>query len=124
MLCRYVRGVRLKFWENGYRFQRQKVAVDLSHYQNLNRIAKEGRTAVLLEDDAVIAAATADRDGWYQALLTVLQELPRVGLESILRMPALARLRFRSVSVQTASHWQLHAIMAVLKFSGKKGSEM
>jgi hypothetical protein len=27
--------VRLKFWENGYHFQRQKVAVDLSHHQNL-----------------------------------------------------------------------------------------
>jgi hypothetical protein len=44
----------------------------------MERIAAEGKTAVILEDDAVIAEATADKDAWYLGLLTALRELPEV----------------------------------------------
>jgi hypothetical protein len=76
-----VRGVRLKYWINAdtYKFQRQKVAVDLSHFQSLERIARENRAAVILEDDAGIAEAKGDNDAWYRDLLAALQELPQVG---------------------------------------------
>jgi hypothetical protein len=77
---RYVRGVRLKYWRNAetYKFQRQKVAVDLSHFQNLERIARENKAAVILEDDVGFEKRD-DKDSWYRDLLKALQELPQVG---------------------------------------------
>lgn len=77
---RYVRGVRLKFWQKGYSYQRKKVAVDPSHYQNLERTARENRTALLLEDDVGFSAAGDDTDAWYKRLLTTMQELPQVSI--------------------------------------------
>jgi hypothetical protein len=75
---RFVTGVRLKFWKLGYAEQRKKVAVDLSHYQNLERIAKEGKTAAVIEDDAGGTVFEGGRDAWYKSLLSALQELPKV----------------------------------------------
>ncbi|KAF6254370.1 hypothetical protein COO60DRAFT_1627904 [Scenedesmus sp. NREL 46B-D3] len=77
-VTRFVRGVRLKMWRNHqhYSFQRKKVAVDLSHYHNLERIVMENRTAIIVEDDAEFPQPATDRDAWYKRLLAALQELP------------------------------------------------
>jgi hypothetical protein len=112
---RYVRGVRLKYWRNAdtYKFQRQKVAVDLSHFQNLGRIVRENKAAVIIEDDATFNEANGDKDAWYRDLLKPLQELPQVG-------PSVDGCRAVSQHV-TAFHgpsamsWHVHQLMAAQK---------
>ncbi|WIA23889.1 hypothetical protein OEZ85_013539 [Tetradesmus obliquus] len=76
---KFVRGYRLRHWKDAerYRFHRQKVAVDVSHYQNLDRILKENRTAVILEDDVNLPEAGRNKDAWYIRVLAALQELPQ-----------------------------------------------
>uniref|UniRef100_A0A383VQV5 Glycosyl transferase family 25 domain-containing protein n=1 Tax=Tetradesmus obliquus TaxID=3088 RepID=A0A383VQV5_TETOB len=83
---KFVRGYRLRHWKDAerYRFHRQKVAVDVSHYQNLDRILKENRTAVILEDDVNLPEAGRNKDAWYIRVLAALQELPQ-NLDRILK---------------------------------------
>ncbi|KAF8070959.1 glycosyltransferase 25 family member [Scenedesmus sp. PABB004] len=73
-VARFVRGVRLGLWRKGHAFHRGKVAIDLSHLINLERIVRENRSAVLIEDDAGIPSGTPN---WYARLLAALRELPQ-----------------------------------------------
>lgn len=69
-------GARYGLWKRGHIFHRGKVAVDLSHYQELERIAAENKPAIIVEDDA----AFPNSKDWYAGLLSRLQELPEVRL--------------------------------------------
>lgn len=63
-------------WDKGQPLVRSKVAIDLSHFRLLERVARTGRPAIILEDDAQLNMTGKQ---WLPNLLTALQELPRVG---------------------------------------------
>lgn len=75
MVFRYARGVRYKLWKKNHTMTRGKLAADLSQFKNMERIAKENRPVILLEDDAAFPPKITD---WYGVLLQVLRELPQV----------------------------------------------
>lgn len=68
------------------------MAVDLTHYSNLQRISDEGKPALLIEDDARVPAllpgtqwdsteppgGSAKASRWYAALLAAVMQLPEV----------------------------------------------
>lgn len=74
--CRYIRGVRFRLWKKNNGHHRAKCAVDISHYRSLERIIKEDKPAIIVEDDAIFP----NRTDWYGDLLRTLQELPQVYL--------------------------------------------
>jgi GR25 family glycosyltransferase involved in LPS biosynthesis len=61
-------------WHKRQKHYSSKIAVDLSHYRLLERIAASNRSAVILEDDVQLTGKQ-----WLTDLLTTLQELPQVG---------------------------------------------
>lgn len=71
--CRYINGVRFRVWKRGQPYQRRKVAIDLSHYQLLERILKENRTTLILEDDLELKTHNL-----YADLLKNMRLLPQV----------------------------------------------
>lgn len=62
-------------WYKRQKHYSSKIAVDLSHYRLLERIAASNSNAVILEDDVQLTGKQ-----WLLDLLTTLQELPQVGL--------------------------------------------
>lgn len=73
LCCRYANPWKRHMWHNGQPHYRTKIAIDLSHYRLLERLAASNSSAVILEDDAQLTGET-----WLQDLLTALQELPHV----------------------------------------------
>lgn len=73
--CSYTHGWRRAMWDQGQAFIRSKIAIDLSHFRVLERIAASNRPAVVLEDDAQLDMVGTQ---WLPDLLTALQELPEV----------------------------------------------
>lgn len=72
---RYANAWKRHMWYKRQKHYSSKIAVDLSHYRLLERIAASNRTAVILEDDVQLTGTQ-----WLPDLLTTLQELPQVGL--------------------------------------------
>lgn len=77
ILLRYAHGVRFGMWKHNHTMTRGKLAADLSQYQHLERVAKENKPAIIVEDDANFVQT----EDWYGALLQVLRELPQVRSE-------------------------------------------
>jgi GR25 family glycosyltransferase involved in LPS biosynthesis len=60
-------------WYRRQQQYRSKIAIDMSHFHMLERIAASNRSTLILEDDAQL---TGER--WLPDLLTALKELPEV----------------------------------------------
>jgi GR25 family glycosyltransferase involved in LPS biosynthesis len=63
-------------WYRRQRQYRSKIAIDMSHYRMLERVAASNRSTLILEDDAKLTG-----EKWLPDLLTALQQLPEVRRE-------------------------------------------
>jgi hypothetical protein len=70
---RYANTWKRHLWYKQQQHYRSKIAVDMSHYRMLERVAASNRSTVILEDDAQLTG-----EKWLPDLLTTLRELPEV----------------------------------------------
>lgn len=73
LCCRYANTWKRHLWYRQQKHVSSKIAIDMSHYRLLERVAASNRSALILEDDAQLTG-----EQWLPDLLTALQELPQV----------------------------------------------